>query len=299
MRLLFVSHEDDAAAWKKALAARVPGLAFVVWPDRVEPASVDVALCFNPPAGLLRGLPRLRLVQSLAAGLDHLDGDRAPMPGVPVFRLQDPGVPRMIAEYVLAAVMRHHREFDRLGEAQARQEWCFRLPRPSADRRIGILGMGPLGIAAAKLLRLLGFPVAGWSRGPKEVQDVEVCHGPDGLDDLARRSDVLICILPLTAETAGILNRRLFALLPEAASLINLGRGAHLVDEDLLQALDQGQLAGATLDVFRNEPLPTAHPFWAHPKILITPHVAGFPRPETAAEAVANRLVQLLAEAHP
>jgi guanidinopropionase len=186
-----------------------------------------------------------------------------------------------------------------LGEAQARQEWCFRLPRPSAGRRIGILGMGPLGIAAAKLLGLVGFPVAGWSRGPKQVQDVEVCHGPSGLDDMARRSDMLVCILPLTAETAGILNRRLFDLLPEAASLINLGRGAHLVDEDLLQALDQGQLAGATLDVFRDEPLPTAHPFWAHPKILITPHVAGFPRPETAAEAVADRVVRLFAEPHP
>jgi glyoxylate/hydroxypyruvate reductase len=293
MRVLFVSNEDDPVGWRQELAARVPGLEFVVWPAAVDPASVDVALCYSPPAGLLRSLPRLLMVQSLAAGLDHLDGDRAPAPGVTVCRLIDPTVPDMIAEYVLAAVMRHHREFDMFAAAQARQDWCFSAPRPAASRRVGVLGLGPLGIAATTLLTRVGFVVAGWSRNPKRFAQIEVFHGAAGLDAMARRSEILVCVLPLTAETAGILSGRLFVLLPPGAALVNLGRGAHLVDDDLLCALDNGQLAGATLDVFRDEPLPVQHPFWRHPRILVTPHVAAFPQPRTAASVVAERLNQL------
>ncbi len=295
MRLLFVSSQDDPVAWQHELSARVSGLEFIIWPCSFDPASVDVVLCYNPPAGLLRTLPNLLLVQSLAAGLDHLDGDRAPAPGITVCRLVDPSVPGMIAEYVLAAVMRHHREFDVLAAAQARQEWRFSIPRVAADRRVGILGLGPLGVASATLLSQVGFPVVGWSRGTKDVPGVEVFPGAVGLEVVARRSDVLVCLLPLTAETTGILNRSLLALLPAGAALVNIGRGAHLVDADLLSALDSGKLSGATLDVFPDEPLPAGHPFWCHPKILVTPHVAAFPRPASAAPVVAERLARLIA----
>jgi glyoxylate/hydroxypyruvate reductase A len=290
VHVLFISEEDDPAAWGRELAARLPDLRFTVWPDAVDVSSVDAALCFSPPPGLLAALPNLRVVQSLAAGLDHLAGDRAPPPGVPVLPMADPGAPTLMAEYMLAAVMRHHRGLDALASAQAAGRWQPLPVRAACERRVGVLGLGRLGLAACTMLQSVGFQVTGWSRSVRDLPGLRTLHGPDGLDRLAGQSDILVCLLPLTPETAGILNARLFRLLPRGAFLVNAGRGGHLVEPDLLRALDSGELAGATLDVFTQEPIAPGHPFWRRADILITPHVAAFPRAETAADVVADAL---------
>jgi len=288
VQVLFVSAFDDPTAWRSALACHNAAIELVVWPGEVDPGAIEVALAYKPPPGLLRSLPRLRAVLSLAAGLDHLDGDRGPNPGVPVVPLRDPDFARVMAEYVLTCVMRHHRDFHRFTDAQARCDWRFRPPLPTSERTVGILGLGPLGQRAAALLATVGFKVLGWSRSRKAVPGITVFDGTDGLLDIAKLSEILVCLLPLTAETSGILDRRLFHLMPPGASLVNVGRGQHVVEADLLAALDAGHLSGATLDVMATEPPEPTHPFWAHPRILLTPHVAAFPRPETAAPIIAE-----------
>jgi glyoxylate/hydroxypyruvate reductase A len=299
VQVLFVSEFDDPTAWRSELARHNAPIELVVWPGDVDVPAVDVsaveiALAYKPPSGLLRSLPRLRAVLSLAAGLDHLDGDRGPNPGVPVVPLRDPDFARIMAEYVLTCVMRHHREFHRFTDAQARREWRFRPPLPASQRTVGILGLGPLGQGAAALLAAVGFKVLGWSRSHKAVPGTTVFNGPTGLLEIAKMSEVLVCLLPLTSETSGILDRRLFGLMPPGASLVNVGRGRHLVEVDLLEALDTGHLSGATLDVMATEPPEPAHPFWTHPGILLTPHVAAFPRPETAALVIAETIERII-----
>ena len=290
VQVLFVSEFDDPVAWRSALARHNAAVELVVWPGDVEfdAGTVEVALAYKPPPGLLRSLPRLRAVLSLAAGVDHLDGDRGPNPGVPVVPLRDPEFARIMAEYVLTCVMRHHRDFHRFADAQTRRDWRFRTPLLASERTVGILGLGPLGQRAAALLDAVGFKVLGWSRSHKAVPGTTVFDGPEGLLQIAKLSEILVCLLPLAAETSGILDRRLFGLMPPGASLVNVGRGQHVVEADLLEALDAGHLSGATLDVMATEPPEPAHPFWTHPGILLTPHVAAFPRPETAGPVIAE-----------
>jgi glyoxylate/hydroxypyruvate reductase A len=287
-RVLFVSEFDDPTAWRSELTRHNAAIELVVWPEEVDLSAVEVALVYKPPPGLLRSLPRLCAVLSLAAGLDHLDGDRGPSPGVPVVPLRDPDFARIMAEYVLTCVMRYHRDFHRFSDAQARRDWRFRPPLPTSERTVGILGLGPLGQRAAALLATVGFKVLGWSRSRKAVPGTTVFDGPRGLLEIAKSSEILVCLLPLTSETSGILDRRLFDLMPPGASLVNVGRGQHVVEADLLEALDARHLSGATLDVMATEPPEPAHPFWTHPGILLTPHVAAFPRPETAGPVIAE-----------
>jgi glyoxylate/hydroxypyruvate reductase A len=184
--------------------------------------------------------------------------------------------------------MRHHRDFHWFSDAKAGRDWRFRPPLPTSERTVGILGLGPLGQRAAALLATVGFKVLGWSRSHKAVPGTTVFAGPKGLLEIATLSEILVCLLPLTPETSGILDRCLFGLMPPGASLVNVGRGQHLVEADLLEALDAGHLSGATLDVMATEPPEPAHPFWTHPRILLTPHVAAFPRPETAGPVIAE-----------
>jgi glyoxylate/hydroxypyruvate reductase A len=293
VQVLFISEFDDPEAWRSALARHNAAIELVVWPGEVDRGAIEIALAYQPPPGLLRSLPRLRAVLSLAAGVDHLDGDRGPNPGVPVVPLRDPEFARIMAEYVLTCVMRHHRDFHRFADAQARRDWRFLLPLPTSERTVGILGLGPLGQRAAALLAAVGFKVLGWSRSHKAVPGATVFDGPDGLLEIATLSEILVCLLPLTVETSGILDRRLFHLMPRGASLVNAARGRLLVEADLLEALDTGQLSGATLDVMPTEPPELVHPFWTHPGILLTPHVAAFPRPETAGPVIAEMIERI------
>jgi glyoxylate/hydroxypyruvate reductase len=284
--LMFYSNDDPADRWRRALTDLMPDLDFRVWPDVGDPNEIDVALVWKPPRGELRRYPNLKAILSLAAGVDAMLRDDSLPDHLPIVRMVDPSLTDGMVEYVLLAVLRHHRMFDHYERMHREARWDYVFPPQAAERRVGVMGLGVLGGEVARALAAHRFPVAGWSRGPKTVAGVECFHGGDGLRSFLARTEILVCLLPLTAETADILNADLFARLPRGAAVVNVARGGHLVDADLIAALDSGHLSGATLDVFREEPLPPDHPFWRHPKILVTPHVASYTVPESAAAGV-------------
>ncbi len=290
MALLFLSSYDPADAWREALTAEMPDLDMRVWPDEVgDPGDIDVALVWKPPPKELQHFPNLRAILSLGAGIDALLEDET-LPDLPLARMVDPSLTRTMADYVLLAALRHHRQFDMFAREQHRSSWLFVLPKSTEERTVGVLGLGVLGRAAALALMDRGFNVVGWSRTAKSVKGVKTYHGADKLSSFLGEANILVCLLPLTEETRGILNADLFAKLPKGAYVINVGRGDHLVRDDLIQALDNGQLAGATLDVFEEEPLPAISPLWLHERILVTPHVASYCMPKTAAKGVAENI---------
>ncbi|MGD9511876.1 MAG: 2-hydroxyacid dehydrogenase [Geminicoccaceae bacterium] len=292
MAVLFHSPDDDAAAWRDALQARLPGLELRISPEFGDPAAIEAALVWRAPPGMLRGFPNLRLIQSLGAGVDGLLAD-PDLPDVPLCRLVDGSMTRGMGEFVLALVLKYHRRLDHFAREQRAGRWSFALPEPPAATRVGIMGLGELGSHAAGVLAANGFAVRGWSRGAKELPGGTSFAGAAGLAPFLAGTDILVCLLPLTAATRGILSAELFAGLPAGARLINVGRGAHLVARDLLAALDGGRLAHASLDCFSEEPLPAGHPFWSHPSIDVTPHVAAFADPDSAVDAVADNLRRL------
>jgi glyoxylate/hydroxypyruvate reductase A len=226
----------------------------------------------------------------LGAGVDHIIADPHRPAGVPVARLVDPYMTTAMVEYVALQVMRLHLQDFAYREQQQAGLWGERDQPNAAARPVGILGLGTLGSAAALRLKALGFDVAGWSRGERRLAGIACHHGSDGRALLLARSEILVCLLPLTPATENILDARLFAALPRGAALVNCGRGAHLVEADLLAALASGQISAAVLDVFRTEPLPPAHPFWHHPRIVVTPHIAAATHVPTAAAIIAAAL---------
>jgi glyoxylate/hydroxypyruvate reductase len=293
MAILFFSTMDSSAQWRVELGKHLPAVEMRVWPDVGDPSEIEAALVWRPKPGLLAGFPNLKMICSLGAGVDHLFLDRALPRQVPIVRLVDPYMTEAMSEYVLAQVLRLHRQ-DLLYREQQRDHAWHEHPQPNAaERRVGVLGLGELGGDAARKLAVLGFAVGGWSRTEKRLPGIESFHGPEGLMTLSRRSAILICLLPLTQETEGVLSARLFAVLPRGAAIINVGRGRHLVEEDLLAALDSGQLSAAVLDVFRDEPLPPAHPFWRHPRVVVTPHVAAATNAPTAALSIVENLKRI------
>lgn len=291
MKLVFMSNEDKAKLWREWLGKELPELEFLHWPHEVDDkAGIEYALVWKPERGVLRSFPDLKAIFSLGAGVDHLFNDPELPEGVPVVRLVDRALTQGMTEYVLYWTIHYHR---RMGDylAQAREGvWKAYLQADTALRKVGVLGLGELGGDAATKLASLGFDVAGWSRSPKEIDGVTSFHGTDGLKAFLARTEILICLLPLTEETRGIVNAETLGQLPDGAYFINCARGPHVVDDDLLAALDSGKLAAATLDVFHEEPLPADHPFWRHPKITVTPHIASLTVPSSAAEYVAANI---------
>lgn len=291
MAILFQSVDDPPEVWREHLQAAMPDADIRVWPDEVgDESEIDYALVWQPPAGMLKRFPNLKAIISLGAGVDHLASDPELPRDVPVVRMVDRGLVVGMTEFVTLAVLRHHRRLREYEESQRRHTWERHGVPLAMSRRVGILGLGVLGRDAADVLVKLRFDVAGWARAPKEVPGVTCYHGPDGLNDLLARTDILVCLLPLTEETEGILNADTLGRLPPGASVVNVARGGHVAEEDLLAALDSGQIGEATLDVFRDEPLPADHPFWSHPRVLVTPHVASITPPETAAKVVAETI---------
>jgi glyoxylate/hydroxypyruvate reductase len=284
--ILFRSGPAATARWRPLLGRLMPEHEIRCWPEIGDKAAIEYALVWQPEPGLLASLPNLKLIVGLGAGVDHLLRDPTLPKGVPIVRLVDPYMTDAMSEYVALSVLRLHRQdLDYLAQQRARV-WEEREQKNAAERPVGILGFGTLGQDAGRKLKALGFDVAGWSRGPKEVAGFAHHAGPAGLDALLARSEILVCLLPLTAETAGILNAAAFARLPRGAGLVNAGRGLHLVEADLIAALDSGQLSGAVLDVVSEEPLPASHPFWHHPRIILTPHIAAETHPPTAAAII-------------
>ncbi|WP_270936901.1 2-hydroxyacid dehydrogenase [Falsiroseomonas oryzae] len=291
MAVLLSTKTAVMAVWRDALLALDPTLEIRMFPDAGDPADIEAAVVWTAhDMAELRRYPKLKLIVSMGAGVDHLLRPPGPPPGIPVARLVDRMLTSQMGEWVLLNVLRFHRQDLEYRALQRERSW-LELPAPvTAERRIGILGLGELGTHAAGLLRGLGFPVMGWTRRPRQVEGVETFHGEDGLAAMAGRSDVLVCLLPLTPATRGIVDARLLGRLPRGAFVVNGARGAHVVDADLLAALDSGQVAGAALDVFDPEPLPVDHPYWAHPRVVMTPHAASITIPASAAPQVVDNI---------
>jgi glyoxylate/hydroxypyruvate reductase A len=271
MKLLFCCAGTKPEPWIAGLRAALPAADVAVW-EPGAPAA-DYAVVWAPPQAFLDEQPGLKAVFNIGAGVDALLKLRLP-PTARVVRLDDAGMSVQMAEYVCHAVIRHFREFDGY-EADVRQgRWSYRKPRSRADFAVGVMGLGVLGSRVAQALRVFEFPVNGWSRSPKALDGVRGFSGREGFNDFLAASRVLVNLLPLTPDTQDILRRETLSRLQPGGYVINVARGAHLVDEDLLALLDEGHLAGATLDVFRTEPLPAGHPFWTHPSIAVTPHTS-------------------------
>lgn len=265
--------------WERPLAKLAPGRRVVVaGRDDFDPAEVHYALVWKPPAGLLAGLPNLRTIFSLGAGVDHILADET-LPDAPLARIVDPDLTMRMTEWVVLQVLFHHRQTFGYMRQQAERHWDEIKQPAAADVRVGVMGLGVLGRDACAVIARLGFDTAGWSRSPQEVAGVTCFHGRDGFDAFLARTDILVSLLPLTEETRGLIDHKLLAKLPRdgalgGAVLINAGRGGQQVAADVLAALDDGTLVGASLDVFETEPLPQDSPFWGHPKVLVYPHVA-------------------------
>ena len=294
MHVLFYSTLDDPAEWLPELRKHLPEARVEVWPEIADPNAVEVALIWTPPPDGLSRYPNLRAVLSLGAGVNQLDLRSLPK-GVPVARLVDPSLTDGMRDYCVWAVMRYHRYLDEHLANQPLRKWVYKMSPPKASVCVGVLGLGELGAAVAQALVAVGFQVRGWARSRKTIEGVRCFAGEAELPAFAAETQILICLLPLTAETRGILSRRLFKLLPRGARVINVGRGDHLVEADLLAALDAGEIGAATLDVFSREPLPSDHGFWSHPKITVTPHVATWGTAASAAPHVAENIRRAVA----
>ena len=257
-------------------------------------ADIDAAVCWSPPIGLLARMPKLRLIQSVAAGTDHITRDTA-LPDVPICRIVDSEMAAGMNAYVAWAVVHGQRHMAGYIESQRRAAWEESPIVPPGRHRVGIAGLGVLGQSVAKALTAIGYPVRGWSRSPKTglPEGVQAFHGDAARAAFLAGCDTLVCLLPLTEDTHGILNADLFAQLPRGARIINVGRGAQLVQDDLLAALESGQIASAVLDAFTEEPLPAQHPFWHHPRITVTPHIATRTGPEAIARQTEDNLKRL------
>lgn len=271
LNVIYYSADMDAASWIPGLQAALPGASVTLWEPGAPQA--DFAVVWKPPQQLLDEQSGLTAIFNTGAGVDALMQLRLPE-GVPVIRLDDAGMSVQMAEYVCHAVIRHFRELDGYESDMAMGKWSFRKPRSRVDYPVGVLGLGVLGERVAKAVAQFDFPVNGWSRSPKAVPGIQGFVGEAQLDAFLAASRIVVCLLPLTADTEDILNAGRLAKIRAGGYVINVARGAHVVDADLLAAIDGGHLAGATLDVFRVEPLPQGHAFWNHPKITITPHTS-------------------------
>jgi glyoxylate/hydroxypyruvate reductase A len=280
--LVYKADAERGLEWRDIFAREAPEIEFRLWPDIGNPHEVDYFVVWQPPARLGETFPNLKVLFSIAAGIDHLDLSTLP-PEVPLVRMVEPGITRTMVDYVsLATLVLHRNLLDYLAQ-QHRKVWREIRVRPSEDRRVGVMGLGVLGSAVLDRLGALGFRRSGWSRSEKRISGVDCYHGRDGLWPFLGNLDILICLLPLTPETRGILGAETFSALPRGAGVLNVGRGGHLVEADLLAALASGHLAGAVIDVLEEEPPPVEHPFWTHPRILMTPHIASMTQPRTAA----------------
>lgn len=296
--LLTGSWDDDAErdGWAAALAAALPGHRLLLERDRVVEATIEAAIVANPPPGSLQGLPGLRLIQSLWAGVDRLLGDPTLPPGVPIARMVDPAMNAAMAETALWAVLSCHRGFFRYARQQRAGRWQVWPQRRADEVAVLVLGLGEMGRTAALRLAAQGYRVSGWRRsaGPA-LPGLLVHEGPQALAAALPAAQILVNLLPLTPDTRGLLAAPLFNALPEGAAVVNLARGAHLVEADLLRALDSGRLSEAVLDVFATEPLPAGHPFWNHPCIAMLPHAAAQTDHRSAARVAADNIEALVA----
>ncbi|WP_042267090.1 2-hydroxyacid dehydrogenase [Paraburkholderia heleia] len=291
--LVFYSEFDDFDTWKRALLAQLPNLRVLRADDIADPAEIDFALVWKPPAGFFARMTRLKLIVILGAGADSL-ASRDDLPAhVPITRISDPNMARMMAGYVLFATLRHARDIPFFEAAQRRGEWAYKHPRNPEDVRVAVLGLGELGALAASELRRQGLTVLGWSRNPKQIDGVACYAGLDALGSVLAQADIVVVMLPLTSATRGLLDRARLEGLRPGAALVNVSRGSIVDQRALTELLRTGHIGSATLDVFEREPLPPHDPLWSMPNVLITPHLASVAIPASAARQIADNLLNV------
>jgi len=295
MALLIVNldkHIGNAALWRETFAQQLPDLEIRFWPDAGDVADIEYLAFVRPDFGVLPDFPNLKAMFSRSAGVDGFV-NHPRLPKVPLGKVEPSGGDPMMTEYVIMHVLRFHREMPLYQERQKRHEWA-RVPivRPE-ERRIGFLGYGMMAKAPALVLKQLGFPVTAWTRTPKPGAEIPVFHGPDQFKTFLAQTDIAVCLLPLTKETEGILCAKTFAMMPKGSMIINVGRGKHVVEKELIAALDSGQISYAALDALHPEPLPPDNPLWDHPRITILPHVARRPTVAQLVTEVAANLKSL------
>ena len=294
MNILFLSKIEASDRWLPGLAHLLPQDRFFTF-DKFNPDEIDIALVATPQSGVIAQLKNVKLVQSLWMGVDGLLADKSFPRSVPLARLVDPGMVAAMVESVIAHVLDYHHHHYVYRAQKAIKKW-YRLPQfMASDRTVGILGLGELGTAVARQLLPFGFKVAGWRRNAEKIAAIDCYTGTSGMEQMLERSQALVCLLPLTPETRGILDAAAFARMPRGACVINVARGPQLVTQDLLAALDSGQLAHAYLDVFDPEPLPLDSPLWTHPGVSITPHTAALTEPRTAIKEIAANIERVRA----
>ncbi len=255
-----------------------------------DPDAITYSVLWRPATGSMKPFKNLKAIVSLGAGIDHVLADEELPQHVPIIRTVGTDLTQRMKEYVALHVLRHHRELPAIQANQARQHWEQIVVPPATQRRVGVMGLGNLGAVAADLLKQIGFNVVGWSRTQKDLPGITCYSGAEGLKEFLEGTEILVCLLPLTESTRGILNADTFNQLKRGASIVNAARGPHLVDSDLVEALNSGQISSATLDVFHIEPLPSTHPFWTNPKITVTPHVASLIDAPTGSKIVARNI---------
>lgn len=288
MSLIFACIEIPPEPWLEAIRAKISDLDIHIWPNVGAPDDVEFALLWGRWDADLSHFSNLRAFLSLGAGVDHILALPDRPANIPIVRLADPALRTGMVEYVLYNVLKFHRRFPEYEEQQRKRLWIERSQTMPNKRSVGIMGLGSLGAACAQSLTGLGFNVVGWSRSQKLINNVESFYGDEGLDLFLAESEIVVCLLPLTDETRGILNEKNMCKLPVGAFVINAARGGHLVEQDLLALLESQHIGGAALDVFEIEPLPKANPLWSHPRVIVTPHVAALVDYESAAEVIAE-----------
>ncbi|MEK1837646.1 2-hydroxyacid dehydrogenase [Pseudomonas sp. NPDC089918] len=281
MALLYKADPVRGEQWKRLFAEHAPDIEWRAWPDIGDPKDIRYLAAWQAPDDLDTLLPNLQVLFALSAGVDQLDLDRLPT-SLPVVRLLDPSITRGMCEYASFAVLSLHRDMLRYRQQQMARCWQAHLLQPATKRRVGVMGLGTQAQQILATLQPFGFALSGWARSEHHIAGVDCFAGAEQLPAFLGQCDIVLCVLPLTEQTKGILNRQLFQYLPKGAALINMGRGGHLVEEDLLEALASGQISAAVLDVLEQEPAAPDHPFWHHPQILLTPHIAAMTQPESA-----------------
>lgn len=290
MAIALLNTRDHCADWADALRRLAPEMDIRVWPDVGDKAEITHAIVCNPELGALKQLPNLKAMHSLWAGIDHITRDpEAPM-AVPLIRMVDHSLSQGMLDYVTGYVYRYHLEAPRFEALQRTGTWEQTVPPLVEERHVGIMGLGVLGAEIGKQLAGLGFRVSGWARTRKQIEGIRAYAGMEELESFLSGCEILALLLPNTAETTDILNAETLAMLPKGAAIINAGRGTLINDEALIAALESGAISEATLDVFKTEPLPSDHPYWTHPKVRITPHVAAETRISSASEVVIKNI---------
>ena len=293
MSLLFVAPNRDLSPWEKAIHEKDPNLDVEIWPDVQDKKRVQFAVCWNHPKHLLDQFPNLKAVSSLGAGADHLLADESLDESVDICRVVSTSLVQQMKEYLLGAVISIQRNFVHYIRQKDRGEWRAHNHPLASELKIGVMGLGELGTPAARQLADAGYTVSGWARTEKNLDHITTYAG-DELESFLNNTQILICLLPLTEKTRGILELETFKQLEQPAWVINAARGEHLVDEDLIYALDSNILSGAWLDVFTEEPLPDKHPFWNRENVIITPHVASVTKPAEVAEQIVDNYKRAL-----